>query len=389
MQIYLVGGAVRDKLLGLEVRERDWVVVGATPRQMLDLGYTQVGKSFPVFLHPQTHEEYALARTERKTAPGYAGFEFHFSPDVTLEQDLLRRDLTINAIAEHPDGSLIDPYGGEDDVRDGVLRHVSLAFAEDPVRILRVARFAARFARWGFRVAHGTNRLMQKMVDNGEVDALVAERVWQEMAKALQEDQPARFFEVLAACGALPRIFPELQSFFGSAAAALPEHGKSKQIPALQRLTAAAALSPDLPARLAVLLYEPQAGENALQAIHGLADRLRLPNDCRELAELLLRHAATAARALELTAPEWLALLEALDAFRREPRFQLFLTACRAVGCGEAAQLRLQQAREAAAKIDIKALGSRRGEDMRQAVRQARIAALNAVPGLRYRATLG
>lgn len=209
MEIYQVGGSVRDKRLGLPVQDRDWVVIGATPQQMLDLGYRQVGKDFPVFLHPESREEYALARTERKTGPGYKGFAVHAAPDVTLIDDLRRRDLTINAMAETPDGMLIDPFGGAEDLRQRLLRHVSPAFAEDPVRILRVARFAARFAGMGFRVAGETNTLMRRMVESGEVDALVPERVWTELERALGESRPARFFEVLRDCGALARLFPK------------------------------------------------------------------------------------------------------------------------------------------------------------------------------------
>ncbi len=210
MDIYLVGGAVRDKQLGLPVKERDWVVVGSSAQAMLALGYQPVGKDFPVFLHPRTKEEYALARTERKTGHGYTGFETCADPDISLEEDLLRRDLTINAMAETPGGELIDPYNGLDDLNNGVLRHVSPAFAEDPVRILRTARFAARLAPWGFHVAHGTNALMRSMVADGEAAHLVPERVWAELVKALQTDTPARFFQVLAGCGALQVVFPEL-----------------------------------------------------------------------------------------------------------------------------------------------------------------------------------
>ena len=207
MEIYLVGGAVRDELLGRPVKERDWVVVGATPEQMLAQGFKQVGKDFPVFLHPESSEEYALARTERKTAPGYHGFEVHAEPEVTLEQDLLRRDLTINALAKDHTGDIIDPYGGLNDLENRVLRHVSDAFAEDPVRILRTARFAARYDHLGFNVAEETNALMQTMADNGEADALVAERVWQELVKTLDEKRPSRFFETLRECGALKIVF--------------------------------------------------------------------------------------------------------------------------------------------------------------------------------------
>ena len=215
MQIYLVGGAVRDKLLKRPFHERDWVVVGATPEAMLSLGYRQVGKDFPVFLHPESHEEYALARTERKMAPGYYGFNVHATPDVTLEEDLLRRDLTINAMAEQHDGTLVDPFNGQQDIKDRVLRHVSPAFSEDPVRILRLARFAARFAHLGFTIAEETMMLMREMVESGEVDALVAERVWAELDKALGEQSPSRFFEVLRECGALARLFPEIDHLFG------------------------------------------------------------------------------------------------------------------------------------------------------------------------------
>ena len=215
MKIYLVGGAVRDTLLGLPVKEKDWVVVGATPQQMIDLDYKPVGKDFPVFLHPQTGEEYALARTERKSGHGYRGFTFHTDPGVTLEEDLVRRDLTINAMAMDADGELIDPFNGREDLNQGLLRHVSPAFREDPVRILRVARFAARFARFGFHVTHGTNALMRQMVESGEIDYLVPERVWKETSRALSESSPERFFEVLRGCAALERLFPEVDSLFG------------------------------------------------------------------------------------------------------------------------------------------------------------------------------
>ena len=241
MKIYCVGGAVRDELLGLPVKDRDYVVVGATPEAMVKQGYKPVGRDFPVFLHPQTHEEYALARTERKTARGYHGFEFHAAPDVTLEQDLSRRDLTINAIARDAGGRLIDPHRGADDIKAGVLRHVSPAFAEDPVRILRVARFAARF---GFRIAPETMKLMRDMAESGEADALVPERVWQEVARGLMETKPSRLFEVLRECGALARIMPEVEALWDDADAA----GE-----AMRALDAAAQAGAMLPARFAVL----------------------------------------------------------------------------------------------------------------------------------------
>ncbi len=245
MIAYLVGGAVRDQLLGLEPEERDWVVLGSTPEEMMARGFRPVGKDFPVFIHPETGEEYALARTERKVARGYHGFEFHADPEVTLEEDLRRRDLTINAIAMDEKGELIDPFGGSDDLEQGMLRHVSPAFREDPVRILRVARFAARFARWGFRVSHGTNKLMEQMVDDGEVDALVPERVWKETERALGEQTPSRFFQVLSGCGALERLFPELAHLFGVPQPEYHHPEIDTGIHVLMVLDAAASLSPD------------------------------------------------------------------------------------------------------------------------------------------------
>jgi tRNA nucleotidyltransferase (CCA-adding enzyme) len=267
MEIYLVGGAVRDRLLGLPVKEKDWVVVGATADDMLKKGYRQVGKDFPVFLHPKTREEYALARMERKVGRGYTGFDFDASPAVTLEQDLLRRDLTINAIAERSDGGLVDPYQGKADLDKKILRHVSPAFVEDPVRILRVARFTARFAQFGFTVADETVKLMQAMVKSGEVDALVAERVWKELERALQEASPAEFFHVLTACGADKVLFPALQE---------------TNLTALLR---AAALSTDGEVRFAALLYNLSR-----QDIQDFCDRYRVPGTYRELALLVAAH---------------------------------------------------------------------------------------------------
>ncbi|NOX91180.1 MAG: multifunctional CCA addition/repair protein, partial [Gammaproteobacteria bacterium] len=256
MEIYLVGGAVRDTLLGLEPKEHDWVVVGATPEQLESQGYKQVGKDFPVFLHPKTHEEYALARTERKTAPGYHGFAIHAAPDVTLEEDLLRRDLTVNAIAQTADGQLIDPFNGQQDLADKRLRHVSPAFSEDPIRILRVARFAARFAHLGFNIAPETGELMRDMVNAGEVDALVAERVWTETERALGEKNPARFFEVLRDCGALEKLFPEIERLFG-----VPQPEKHHPeidtgVHTLMVLEQAARLSADTRVRFAALVHD-------------------------------------------------------------------------------------------------------------------------------------
>ncbi|HEX2791779.1 MAG TPA: multifunctional CCA tRNA nucleotidyl transferase/2'3'-cyclic phosphodiesterase/2'nucleotidase/phosphatase [Steroidobacteraceae bacterium] len=309
MQVYLVGGAVRDELLGLSVAERDWVVVGATPEELQQAGYRAVGREFPVFLHPDTHEEYALARVERKTGPGYRGFETRFSPEVTLEQDLQRRDLTINAMARAPEGTLIDPYGGRRDLEQRLLRHVSPAFVEDPVRILRVARFAARLAALGFRLAPDTAALMRRMVDNGEINSLVSERVWREMQRALGEAHPEVFFDVLQDCGALAVLLPELA-------------WRAAERATLQR---AARLSAEVSVRFAALLADA-----ALQAVTALCERLRVPNDYRELALLSARLWQRIAGAEALDAAGVLELLEAADAFRRPDRFELLLRAAQA-----------------------------------------------------------
>jgi tRNA nucleotidyltransferase (CCA-adding enzyme) len=313
MQVYLVGGAVRDELLGRPVSERDWVVVGATPEEMEHHGFRAVGRDFPVFLHPQTHEEYALARRERKVAPGYRGFTTQFSPEVTLEQDLQRRDLTINAIARGPDGVLIDPFGGRRDLRERVLRHVSPAFVEDPVRILRVARFAARFAPLGFTVAPETLQLMKSMVDNGEVRALVPERLWRELERALGEPAPEACFETLQACGALAVLLPEL----------------SWDECARRTLQAAVALSAQPSVRWAALLAATPA-----QAVESLCDRLRVPNEYRELSLLTAQLATALTEAGSLDARALLRLLEAADAFRRPERFAKLLLTARAAQAG-------------------------------------------------------
>lgn len=344
MDIYLVGGAVRDKLLGVPVKERDWVVVGATPEDMVRLGYRPVGKDFPVFLHPETHEEYALARTERKTAPGYKGFVVHASPDVTLEEDLKRRDLTINAMAEAPDGTLIDPFNGREDLDQGLLKHVSKAFVEDPVRILRVARFAARFAKWGFKVAHGTHALMKQMVAAGEVDHLVPERVWAETEKALGEDRPSRFFEVLHRCGALAVVFPELDRLFGVPQPAHAHPEIDTGMHCLMVLEQAARLSPDPRVRFAALVHDLGKGttpgaelpqhigheQRGVELIEALCRRLRIPNDYRELAVKVARYHGHCHRALELRPGTLLETLTGLDAFRRPEILEDFLLACEA-----------------------------------------------------------
>jgi len=345
VKVYLVGGAVRDKLLGIEAEERDWVVVGSTPEEMLAQGFRPVGKDFPVFLHPETHEEYALARTERKTAPGYHGFVFHADADVTLEEDLRRRDLTVNAMAMAEDGEIIDPFGGRDDLEQGVLRHVSEAFREDPVRILRVARFAARFAHWGFRVSHGTHALMKHMVEEGEVDALVPERVWQETQRALGERTPSRFFEVLRACGALDRLFPELARLFGVPQPQLHHPEGDTGIHTLLVLDAAAHLSSETTVRFAALVHDLGKGETprhewprhrghegrGVPLLEILCERLRVPNDHCDLAHLVVAHHGDFRRiGGDMNPAGVLRLLESTDAFRRPERFERFLLACEA-----------------------------------------------------------
>lgn len=344
LDIYLVGGAVRDALLGRTVVERDWVVVGATAEQMLARGFRPVGKDFPVFLHPRTGEEYALARTERKSARGYHGFTVHASPEVTLEDDLARRDLTINAMARARDGRLIDPYGGQRDLRERRLRHVSAAFAEDPVRILRLARFAARYAPLGFSVADETRALMRGMVENGEVDALVAERVWQETERALGEAAPRRFFEVLRDCGALARLLPELDALFGVPQPERWHPEIDSGVHTLMVLDAATRLSPDPATRFAALLHDLGKGTTPREEwprhvaheargaalVNALCARMRVPAAFRELAELTARHHGLVHKVFELRATTVLRLLERLDALRRPARFEQVLMACEA-----------------------------------------------------------
>jgi tRNA nucleotidyltransferase (CCA-adding enzyme) len=344
MEIYLVGGAVRDKLLGLTPQERDWVVVGATAEEMLALGYQQVGKDFPVFLHPETHDEYALARTERKTAPGYKGFSVHADSSVTLEEDLLRRDLTINAMAETTDGEIIDPYHGQQDLKDKILRHVSPAFSEDPVRILRVARFAARFSHLGFTVAPETNTLMQEMVEAGEVDALVPERVWQEFEKALREKHPGRFIEVLRECGALARLFPEIDRLFGVPQPEQHHPEIDTGVHTMMVLEQAARLSNDPEVRFAALLHDLGKGTTpkaewpkhinhearGIALVKALCDRYRVPNSYRDLALMVTPYHLHYFRIGEMRPDTVLKTLQRLDAFRRPERFEQFLLACEA-----------------------------------------------------------
>ncbi len=340
-KIYCVGGAVRDGLLGLPVQDRDWVVVGSTPEAMLAQGFQPVGKDFPVFLHPQTHEEYALARTERKTAPGYAGFTFHTAPDVTLEQDLSRRDFTVNAMALDTDGTLIDPYGGRADLAAGLLRHVSPAFAEDPVRILRGARFAARF---GFSFAQETLALMRSMVSNGEVDALVPERVWQELARGLQEAQPSRFISTLRDCDALARVMPEVDALFGVPQP--PQHHPEIDcgIHTLLVVDASARAGDGLEVRFAALTHDlgkaitpadilprhPGHETRSVTLIRALCERLRVPADCRDLALLVARFHGDIHRARELRPETIVRLFDQCDLWRKPERFAQILQACAA-----------------------------------------------------------
>lgn len=342
MKPYVVGGAVRDALLGRPVNDRDWVIVGATPEALLAAGYTPVGKDFPVFLHPHTREEYALARTERKTAPGYHGFVFHTSPDVTLEDDLARRDLTINAMAQDEHGGLIDPYGGQRDLADRVLRHVGPAFAEDPVRILRLARFAARLP--DFTVAPETELLMRGMVDAGEVDALVPERVWQELARGLMEDTPSRMFEVLRQCGALARLLPEVDSLWGVPQPEQHHPEVDTGVHLMMVLDQAARMQAPLSVRFACLCHDLGKGTTppeewprhiahearSEELARAVAARLRAPSDAAELAALVAREHTNIHRSTEFAAAPVVRLLERCDAFRRPDRFTEALLACEA-----------------------------------------------------------
>jgi tRNA nucleotidyltransferase (CCA-adding enzyme) len=338
-KIYSVGGAVRDELLGLQVQDHDWVVVGGTPEQMIDLGYRAVGKDFPVFLHPETHEEYALARTERKTARGYKGFAVYAAPDVTLEQDLSRRDFTVNAIARTEDGTLIDPYGGIADLHSGVLRHVSAAFSEDSVRILRAARFVARF---GFTIAPDTLELMRAMVNNGEVDALVAERVWQELSRGLMEKNPSRFITTLRECGALKKILPEVDALFGVPQPPLHHPEIDCGIHTMMVLDDAARHDYVLEVRFAALMHDLGKGNTpknilprhighearSVELLHALCERLRVPGDCRDLGMLVARYHGDVHRAFELRADTIVRMFQSCDAWRKPQRFKQLLEAC-------------------------------------------------------------
>jgi len=402
MKAFVVGGAVRDRLLGEPVNDRDWVVTGASPQDMLDAGYLPVGKDFPVFLHPDTHEEYALARTERKTGPGYRGFEVYAAPDVTLEDDLVRRDLTINAIAQAADGTLVDPHGGRRDLEAKVLRHVSEAFAEDPVRILRLARFAARWP--GFTVAPETTALMRRMVAAGEVDALVAERVWQELSRGLMERAPARMFEVLRGIGALAKLLPEVDALFGVPQPPAHHPEIDTGVHTLMVLDRCAATGQPLPVRWACLVHDlgkattpadvlprhighEQRGE---KLIRKLDDRLRVPVECGELALLTAREHTNVHASENLDGAAVMRLLERCDAFRRPERFLQMLAACECDATGRLGledrpypqRARLAQALRIAQDVDARAASAQaierglKGPAIADAIRRARVAAL-------------
>ncbi len=350
MKIYLVGGAVRDEQLGIPHKERDWCVVGATPDELVELGYRQVGKDFPVFLHPQTGEEYALARTERKTSPGYHGFDFDCSRSVTIEDDLLRRDLTINAIAKDTDGNIVDPHGGMADIERRLLRHVSDAFTEDPVRILRVAKFAARYRSLGFEIAPETMQLMRQMVDDGEIDALVPERVWKETESALGGQNIRTYFEVLRECGALGVLFPEVEALFG---VPQPERWHPEidtGLHVMMVLEQAEAISTDVGVRFAALTHDlgkantpksklpshPGHEIRGCKLIRSMVERMPVPNEYRDLALLVAELHTHCHRALELRPRTILKVLEKTDAFRRPGRFERFLQTCEADARGRA-----------------------------------------------------
>jgi tRNA nucleotidyltransferase (CCA-adding enzyme) len=404
MKTFLVGGAVRDQLLGLPVKERDWVVVGARPEELTDGGFRPVGRDFPVFLHPQTNEEHALARTERKTGPGYRGFETRFSPDVTLEQDLERRDLTVNAMARDPDtGKIVDPFGGRGDIEAKVLRHVSPAFIEDPLRVLRVARFVARFAHLGFRVAPETMELMRGISKSGELQALVPERVWQETLKALQTEKPQLFFSTLRDAYALAIVFPELDALFG---VPQPERWHPEidtGVHTLMVLEQAAKLTTESVIRFAALVHDLGKGETppeiwprhighenrSAELVKTMCARLKTPNEYRDLASLTARYHGICHRAEELRPATLLELLENVDALRRPVRFDQFLVACEADMRGrtgfearpypQSDRLRRAFAAASTVKLDPALTATLNGPQIAERIRQARIAAIAEV----------
>jgi len=400
MQVYLVGGAVRDEQLGLPVKERDWCVVGATPDDLLNKGFKQVGKDFPVFLHPDTGEEYALARTERKTAAGYHGFAFDTSPDVTIEDDLSRRDLTINALARDADGTLIDPFGGVTDLQKRLIRHVADAFVEDPVRILRAAKFAARFADLGFRIAPETRDLMRKMVKNGEADALVPDRVWKETEAALAGPNPRLYFEALRACGALRVVFPEVDALFGVPQPAKWHPEIDAGLHTMMVIEQSAMLSDEVEVRFAALVHDlgkattnpaelpshPGHEQRGSKLIRKMADRLPIPRNCRDLAIIVAKYHTHCHRAFELRDSTVVRVLEKTDAFRRPQRFEQFLLTCEADAKGrtgleyqdysQAAQLRIAFA--AASAVDAANIAETSEEaQIPDEIRQARVDAVS------------
>jgi tRNA nucleotidyltransferase (CCA-adding enzyme) len=403
MEVYLVGGAVRDRLLERPVKERDWVVVGASPEELERQGFVPVGREFPVFLHPQTHEEYALARLERKVAPGYRGFTTRFSPDVTLEEDLQRRDLTINAMAESSTGELVDPYGGRRDLEARLLRHVSESFIEDPVRVLRVARFAARYAELGFQVAEETVALMRRMTDSGELCALVPERVWQETERALGEARPEVFFETLRVCGALQVIFPELADLYGVPQPPRWHPEVDTGVHVMLALRYAAVIGASTEVRFAVLMHdlgkaltEPERWpshrgheEAGVPVIEALCARLKVPNGFRDLAVLTARHHAVVHRAAELRPTTVLKLLEATDAFRRPERFEEMLEACEADARGRTGleaqpypqreYLRRARAAAGAVSLDEGERQGLKGAAIGEKIREKRLAAIKGL----------
>jgi tRNA nucleotidyltransferase (CCA-adding enzyme) len=405
MEIYLVGGAVRNQLLGIEVREHDWVVTGATPEMMQERGFRQVGKEFPVFLHPETGEEYALARTERKTGPGYRGFSTEFSPDVTLEEDLRRRDLTVNAIARDRNGELIDPFGGQADIRARLLRHVSPAFAEDPVRILRAARFASQLAQHGFTIAPETMTLMHEMVVKGEADHLVPERVWSETSRALAQESPHVFFQVLRECGALAVVFPEIDALFGVPQPPRWHPEIDTGVHTIMVLEQAAALSAKPRVRFAALVHDLGKAQTpkeewpshrghehgSVRLILNMCKRLRIPNDFRKLAVKVAEFHGHAHRAPELRPGTLMKVLESTDAFRNPGMFEEFLLACEADARGRTgleqrpypqAEL-LRRSRDAAAAVTVSDLDVEGldGPAVGARLKQARIAAIAKVCG--------
>ena len=399
MQTYVVGGAVRDELLGFAVKDKDFVVVGSTPEAMLAAGFKPVGKDFPVFLHPKTHDEYALARTERKTAKGYKGFVVHASPEVTLEEDLARRDLTINAIAKDDAGKLIDPFNGLADIQAKILRHVSDAFAEDPVRILRAARFAARFT--DFNVAPATMNLMRQMVEAGEVDALVSERVWQELAKGLMEEKPSRMFNVLRECGALQRILPELNRLWGVPQPANHHPEVDTGVHIMLVVDYAASQNFSLAIRFSALMHDLGKGttpaeilpqhigheERSFNLVREVCKRIKVPNDCKELAQIVAKFHGKLYQSLQMKPSTLLSFLIELDAIRQPARFKDFLKACEAdsrgrtglENCATPAADLMVKVLEAASSIDAGAVAREfsEPEKIKTAVFGARLDAVN------------